>query len=167
MAETSTAPPADVIITHPNRSKPVVRSTRVAVVVLLLVSAAMVLVITIGGWKVLESALPLDFGYVIAYVLLAYFATRWNRGVLPVASSLAVLLAIFALVSGASWFERDKTGYVQPALSSGILGVLTYLVIPVQILLITFAMRGFQQGWNVEVEQRDSSYERDALPRSA
>jgi hypothetical protein len=37
----------------------------------------------------------------------------------------------------------------------------------VQILLITFAMRGFQQGWNVEVEQRDSSYERDALPRSA
>ena len=33
--------------------------------------------------------------------------------------------------------------------------MLTLLVIPVQILLVIFAMRGFSQGWNVELEQRD------------
>jgi hypothetical protein len=27
--------------------------------------------------------------------------------------------------------------------------------VPVQILLVAFAMRGFQQGWNVELERRD------------
>jgi hypothetical protein len=38
-------------------------------------------------------------------------------------------------------------------MNSGLLGTLTFLVIPVQILLIGFAMRGFSQGWNVELEQ--------------
>lgn len=145
---------SNVIITHPNRDKPVVRSTRVAVVLLLLISAALITVVTVGGWKVIEGAAPLEIGYVIVYLTLAFYAARWKRGVLPVASSLAVLLAIFALVSGTSWFERDKAGFTQPDLNSGLLGTLTFLVIPVQILLIAFAMRGFQQGWNVEVEQR-------------
>jgi hypothetical protein len=156
MAASNPNQASDVVITHPNRSKPVVQSTRLLVIVLLIVSAAMVMVITIGGWKVLENAIPIEFGYAIIYLLLAFYAYRWNRGVLPVASSLAVFLAIFALVSGSSWFERNKTGFEQPALNSGLLGTLTFLVIPVQILLIGFAMRGFSQGWNVELEQSAS-----------
>jgi hypothetical protein len=32
------------------------------------------------------------------------------------------------------------------------LGLLTLLLVPVQVLLILFAMLGFSQGWNVEVE---------------
>ena len=32
------------------------------------------------------------------------------------------------------------------------LGLITLLIAPVQVLLIFFAMRGFAQGWNVEVE---------------
>ena len=43
--------------------------------------------------------------------------------------------------------------------------VLTLVIIPVQILLIAFAMRGFQQGWNIELEQLDPRAERDALAR--
>ena len=31
--------------------------------------------------------------------------------------------------------------------------MVTALIIPVQILLIGFAMRGFNQAWNVEVER--------------
>jgi hypothetical protein len=31
--------------------------------------------------------------------------------------------------------------------------LITFLIIPVQILLIAFSMRGFQQDWHVEVEQ--------------
>jgi hypothetical protein len=145
----------EVRITHPNRDKPVVQATRATVMVLFLASAALVLIVTIGGWKVLEGAKPLEIGYVLVYLTLAFFAGRWNRGVLPVGSALAVLLAIFALVAGPGWFDRNKTGFAQPALNAGLLGVLTFLIVPVQILLVGFAMRGFQQGWNVELERRE------------
>jgi presenilin-like A22 family membrane protease len=147
--------PTNVIVTHPNRDKSVVRATRASVILLLLLSAALVLVITVGGWSVLEGAVPVQIGYVVLYLLLAFFAARWNRGVLPLASALAVLLGIFALVAGPAWFDRDKAGFAQPNLNAGLLGVLTLLVIPVQMLLVAFAMRGFSQGWNVELERRD------------
>jgi hypothetical protein len=144
----------DVIVTHPNRDKPVVRATRATVIALLLVSAALVLVITVGGFEALEGGGPIAIQcfFILVYLLLALFAGRWNRGVLPVAAALAVLLGTFALVAAPAWFNRDKTGFAQPALDAGLLGILTLLVIPVQILLVAFAMRGFSQGWNVERE---------------
>jgi len=144
-----------VVITHPNRDKPVVQATRATVIVLLLVSAGLVLVNTVGGWSVLEGAVVIQIGYIIVYLTLAFYAGRWNRGVLPVAAVLAVLLAIFALVAGPSWFDRNKTGFAQPALNAGFLGLITLLIVPVQILLVAFAMRGFSQGWNVELERHD------------
>ena len=144
-----------MIITHPNRDKPVVQATRATVVVLFLVSAALVLIVTVGGWHQLEGAIPVDIAYVIVYVLMAYYASRWNRGVLPVGSALAVLLSAFALVAGPGWFKRDGFGYEEPGLSAGLLGVLTLLIVPVQILLVASAMRGFKQGWNVELERHD------------
>ena len=143
-----------MIITHPNRDKAVVQATRATVVLLLLASAALVLIVTAGGWKVLWGAKPIQIGYVVVYLTLAFFAARWNRGVLPVAAVLAVLLLIFALVAGPGWFARDKTGFAQPSINAGLLGVLTLLIVPVQVLLVTFAMRGFTQGWNVELERR-------------
>jgi hypothetical protein len=148
-----------VVVTHPNRSKAVVQATRATVVLLLLVSAGLVLIVTVGGWKVLWGAKPIEVGYVVVYLTLAFYAARWNRGVLPVSAVLAVLLMIFALVAGPGWFSRDKTGFAQPAISAGVLGTLTLLVVPVQILLIAFAMRGFRQGWNVELEQRQAGAE--------
>jgi hypothetical protein len=148
-------PPATVLITHPNREKAVVQSTRFVVVVLLLVTVALVLLITIGGWSDLVFAsLIVQVAFAAFYLLLAFFAVRWNRGVLPVASSLAVLLIIFALTGASGWFNRSGAGFTQPTLDANLLGLLTLLIVPVQILLITFAMRGFQQGWNVELEQR-------------
>ncbi len=146
--------PAGTIITHPNRDKPVVQATRATVIVLLLASAALVLIVTIGGWGVLQGMTPVSILYVIVDLTLAFYAARWNRGVLPVAAALAVLLAIFALVAGPAWFSRDKSGYEQPAIDAGVLGLLTLLIVPVQILLVAFSMRGFQQGWNVELERR-------------
>lgn len=143
-----------MIITHPNRGKAVVQATRATVVLLLLASAALVLIITVGGWKVLWGAKPIQIGYVLVYLTLAFYAGRWNRGVLPVSAVLAVLLLIFALVAGPAWFARDKTGFAQPAIDAGLLGLLTLLLVPLQMLLIAFAMRGFRQGWNVEMEQR-------------
>src|SRR6266849_8151223 len=91
---------APVIITHPNRDKPVVQATRATVGLLLLASAGLVLIVTVGGWKVLWGAKPIQIGYVLVYLTLAFYAARWNRGVLPVAAVLAVLLLVVALVAG-------------------------------------------------------------------
>jgi hypothetical protein len=154
----------DVLITHPNRDKSVVQATRATVILLLLVSVALILVVTIGGWSVLQGALPVQFGYIVVYLLLAFYAGRWNRGVLPVSAALAVLLAIFALVAGPGWFDRDHTGFAQPSLNAGLLGLLTLLLIPVQMLLVAFAMRGFSQGWNVELERRDPNVSAGGYP---
>ena len=143
------------VITHPNRDKPAVQATRATVVVLLLASAALVLIVTIGGWSVLEGLIPVSLAYVLIYVTMAFYAVRWNRGVLPVAAALAVLLLIFAAVAGPGWFTRDKFGYEEPSIDAGVLGLLTLLLVPLQILLVAFAMRGFQQGWNVELERRE------------
>ena len=153
-----------VIVTHPNRDKAVVQSTRAIVVLLLLVTAALILIVTIGGWSVLQGALPIQIGYILVYFVMAFYASRWSRGVLPLAAALGVLLGIFALVAGPSWFARDKTGFAQPTLNAGLLGLLTLLIVPVQMLLIAFAMRGFQQGWNVEVERRDPGAGADLYP---
>ena len=151
--------PTDVVITHPNRDKAEVQATRATVVLLLLMSAALVLIITIAGWNVLEGAVVVQLAYAAIYLTLAFYAARWNRGVLPIAAVLAVLLAIFSLVAAPGWFDRDKAGFAAPdLLDAGLLGVLTLLIVPVQVLLVTFAMRGFKQGWNVELERRDPAY---------
>jgi len=68
------------------------------------------------------------------------------------AAALAIILGIFAAIAGPQWFDRDKFGFTDPALPAGVLGLLTLLIVPVQVLLIAFSMRGFQQEWNVEVE---------------
>ncbi|HYP48451.1 MAG TPA: hypothetical protein VEQ61_07410 [Thermoleophilaceae bacterium] len=142
---------ADTVI-HPNRRKAESRATKAAVVLLLLVSAALILIVTVGGWSELQGAQFVSFLYIIVYVVMAYFVSRWNRGVLPVAAALAILFAVVAAVAGPAWFERDKAGFDDPLLDPSILGLLTIVLVPVQLLLIAFAMRGFQQHWNVEVE---------------
>lgn len=143
-----------VEITHPNRDKAVVRATRAAVIALLVVSIVLVLVVSIGGQEALETTvLPIQYLFVLAYLMVAYLAVRWRRGALPVGSALAVLLAIFALVGGDYWFERNHDYFATSTLDPTLLGVLTFAIVPVQILLIVFAMRGFSQGWNVELER--------------
>jgi hypothetical protein len=142
-----------VRIEHPNRRKAASKLTRVIVVLLLLVSAFLVTVVTIGGWDVLQGAKALQIAYIALYLVIAFFVMRWSRGVLPVAAALAIVLLIFAAVSAPAWFDRDKPGFADPAIDEGILGLITALLVPVQVLLIAFAMSGFRQAWNVEVER--------------
>jgi lysylphosphatidylglycerol synthetase-like protein (DUF2156 family) len=143
---------ADTVLVHPNRDKPEAKATKAAVILLLVVSAVLILIVLIGGWSQLQGMQIVAIGWAVVYLVMAYFAGKWNRGVLPVAAGMAVLFAVVAAVAGPAWFERDKEGFVDPALEPSILGMLTIILIPVQILLIAFAMRGFQQQWNVEVE---------------
>jgi hypothetical protein len=143
---------AETVLVHPNRDSPEAKATKAAVILLLITSALLIAIITIGGWTQLQGAQIVSIAYVLIYALMAYFVTGWNRGVLPVAAGMAILFAVVAAVAAPAWFARDKTGFADPALDPSILGLLSVILIPVQLLLIAFAMRGFQQKWNVEVE---------------
>ena len=151
---------AETVIVHPNRHKAAAKATKAAVILLLLVSAALVLIVTIGGWAQLQGAQMVSIAYILIYLTIAYFVMRWNRGTLPVASGLAVLLLVVAAIAGPAWFDRDNSGYEDSTLPAGMLGLLTLLIVPIQFLLILFAMRGFSQQWNVEVEVSRDEYER-------
>ena len=138
---------------RPNREKPEAKSARALVVFLLLISAGLALVITIGGWSRLEGGKVFALLYVALYVLFAFLVARWNRGVLPVASALAIILAIFAGIAAPAWFDRAKDGLSSPALPEELLGLLTLLLVPVQVILIAVAMVAFNQEWHVEEER--------------
>jgi hypothetical protein len=143
---------ADTVLVHPNRDKAESKATKAIVILLLIVAAALILIITIGGWSELQGAQIVSFAYVIIYIGAAYFVSRWNRGVLPVVAALALLFSVIAAVAAPAWFDRDKPGFDNPTLDPSILGLLTLILVPVLLLLVAFAMRGFQQQWNVEVE---------------
>jgi hypothetical protein len=154
----------DTVVDRPNRRKSSSKATKAVVVLLLLVSVALMVIVIVGGWGKLQGAKPVAIAYVVVYLV-----ARWNRGALPLAAALAILLGIFAAVSGPAWFQRDKTGFSTPetifggaGLDSSLLGLVTMLMIPVQVLLIGFAMQGFRQGWNVEVEVDRDEYDRRA-----
>ena len=164
MAEWTTS--EGVRLYHPNREKASSKATKAVVVLLLLVSAGLMVIVTIGGWDTLQGAKFLQIGYILVYILMAYYTARWTRGTLPLAAALAIILGIFAAIAGPQWFDRDKTGFTSPALDESMLGLITLLIIPVQVLLIAFAMRGFQQNWNVEEEVPEGRrpYEPQAPP---
>jgi hypothetical protein len=151
---------ADTVLVHPNRDKPEAKATKAAVILLLITSAALITIISVGGWSQLQGAQIVSIAYVLIYALMAYFVTGWNRGVLPVAAGMAILFTVGAAVAAPAWFARDKAGFADPALEPSILGLLTVILIPVQLLLIAFAMRGFAQKWNVEVEVSREDAER-------
>ncbi len=140
---------------RPNREKAESKTTKAIVALVLLISAGLLLVVTIGGWSRLESP---SVGVVTLlwaglYVLFAFLVLRWSRGVLPVASALAIILAIVAAVAAPSWFDRSKAGLSPPPLPDDLLGLLTLLIVAVQLLLIIVAMVGFNQEWQVEEER--------------
>jgi K+-sensing histidine kinase KdpD len=143
-----------MIIDRPNRDKASSKATKAVVILLLLATAMLMAIVTIGGWNALQGAKIVQVAYILLYLLTAFYVARWNRGVLPVIAALAIILLIFAGVATPAWFARDKTGFTDPAVPSEVLGLITAIIIPVQVLLIAFAMRGFQQAWNVEVERR-------------
>ena len=141
---------------HPNREKAESKTMKAIVAFVLIISAVLLAIITLGGWERLQSSSVglMTLGWAALYVLFAVLVmTRWQRGVLPVASAMAILMAIFAAVAADGWFARAKTGLDDPALPPDLLGVLTLVVIPVQLLLIIVAMIAFNQAWNVEEER--------------
>lgn len=149
-----------MVLVRPNREKPASKATKAAVVLLLLISAALILIVTVGGWAAQSSIKITAIFSVALYLLMAFFVLRWSRGMLAMAAGIAILFAIVSAVAVPAWFARDKTGFDDPLLPAGLLGLLTLIIVPVQLLLIAFSIRGFNQAWNVEVEvTRDEAEE--------
>lgn len=138
---------------RPNREKAESKSARALVVFLMLVTAALAFVIIIGGWTRLEGVKALTIVYAALYVLFAFLVVRWNRGVLPVAAALSIILAIFAGIAAPAWFDRAKDGLSDPALPPDLLGILCLLLVPLEVILIAVAMVAFNQNWHVEEER--------------
>jgi hypothetical protein len=155
-------------VIHPNRDKVASKTMKTIVVVILLASVGLMLIVTFGGWSKLQGLKPLNFAWCFLYLVIAYYVWRWKQGLLPIAAALAILLLLVVLIAGTgqfgsasatSWFDRNSGGFASAnsifggnGLSPDFLGLMVVLLIPIQVLLIIFAMLAFGQGWNVESE---------------
>jgi hypothetical protein len=141
---------------RPNREKAGSITTRFVIVLLLLATAVIAGLITVGGWSLLQGggAMGLICGiYAVLYALFAFLVARWSRGILPVAAALSMILAIFCAVGADSWFARDRAGFDEAILPSSLLGVLVVALGLLQLVLIAAAFYGFSQEWHVEEER--------------
>ncbi len=158
---------------RPNREKAGSVTTKFATALLLLATAVIAAVITIGGWSLLKGGGGMGLIcaiYAILYAFFAFLVARWNRGILPVVAALSMILAIFCAVGADSWFARDKAGFDEAVLPSALLGTLVVILGLLQLVLIAFAMYGFNQEWQVEEERPIGSgedYGAGATPQPA
>ncbi len=141
---------------RPNREKSGSVTTKFVIVLLLLATAVLAAVITICGWSLLKGGGSMGTVcaiYVILYAFFAFLVARWSRGILPVAAALSMILVIFCAVGADSWFAREKAGFDEALLSSSLIGLLVVILGLLQIVLIAFALYGFNQEWHVEEER--------------
>jgi hypothetical protein len=141
---------------RPNREKAGSVTAKFVIALLMFATAVIAAVITIGGWSLLKGGGGMGIVcaiYAILYAFFAFLVARWNRGILPVAAALSMILAIFCGVGANSWFERDKAGFDEALLPTSLLGALVVILGLLQLVLIAAAFYGFSQGWHVEEER--------------
>jgi hypothetical protein len=142
---------------HPNREKPEVVTTRFVVAFLMLATGVIAGIVAIAGFSLLSGGGGMGVVcliFALLYVFFAYLvAARWSRGILPVAASLSMILAIFCAVGADSWFARDKAGFDEALIPVTLIGLLVIIMLLLQIVLIAACFYGFSQDWHVEEER--------------
>ena len=141
---------------RPNREKAESVTTKVVLVVLLAATSIIAVIVAISGFSLMSGGTGMAIVTLIYGLLYAFFAflvARWNRGILPVAAALSMILAIFCAVGADSWFAREKAGFDEALFSSSLIGLLVVILGLLQIVLIAFALYGFNQEWHVEEER--------------
>jgi hypothetical protein len=141
---------------HPNREKADVVTTKFVIAFLMLATAVIAGLVTIGGFTLLSGGGAMGVVCIIFTLLYGFFAflvSRWSRGILPVAASLSTILAIFCAVGANSWFARDKSGFEDALLPVSLIGLLVVILALVQIVLVVACFYGFSQDWHVEEER--------------
>ena len=147
---------------HPNRERASAKATKTVIALLLVSSAVLIALVLIGGWTSQTGARWMTLAYVIIYSLIAYFVFfQWKRGVLALSAGLALMFAAMVAPGLPGWFERTKDGYASSLLPAEVLGLLTVLIVMLQVLLVAASILGFQQGWDVEVEERSQQDRED------
>jgi len=141
---------------HPNREKADVVTTKFVIAFLMLATAVIAGLITIGGFSLLSGGGAMGIVclvYALLYAFFSFLVARWSRGILPVAASLSTILAIFCAVGAESWFARDKAGFEEALIPVSLIGLLVIILLLVQIVLVVACFYGFSQDWHVEEER--------------
>ena len=141
---------------RPNREKAESVTTKVVTVFLLAATSIIALIIGIAGFGLMSGGTGMavvTLIYGLLYAFFAFLVARWNRGILPVAAALSMILAIFCAVGANSWFARDKSGFEEGLLPVTLIGLLVVVLALLQIVLIAAALYGFNQEWHVEEER--------------
>jgi hypothetical protein len=148
---------------RPNREKTESITTKFVLVLLLAATSALAFLITITGFSLMTGGGGMGIVCLIYAALYAFFAflvLRWNRGILPVAAALSMILAIFCATGADSWFARDKAGFEDALIPVTLIGLLVIILAILQLILIAVALYAFNQNWHVE-EERPIGYGED------
>jgi peptidoglycan/LPS O-acetylase OafA/YrhL len=141
---------------RPNREKAEAITTKFVIVFLLVATAALAIIVAITGFSLMSGGTGMaivTLVYGLLYAFFAFLVARWNRGILPVAAALSILLAIFCAVGADSWFARDKSGFEEGLIPVTLIGLFVVILALVQILVVIAALYGFNQEWHVEEER--------------
>jgi FtsH-binding integral membrane protein len=141
---------------RPNREKAESITTKFVIVFLLLATAALAIIVAISGFSLMSGGTGMaivSLIYGLMYAFFAFLVARWNRGILPVAAALSIILAIFCAVGAESWFARDKSGFSHGLIPVTLIGLFVVILALVQIVVVVVALYGFNQEWHVEEER--------------
>jgi hypothetical protein len=141
---------------RPNREKAESITTKFVLVLLLAATAVIAGLVTITGFSLMTGGSGMGIICLIFALLYAFFAflvLRWNRGILPVAAALSMILAIFCAVGADSWFARDKAGFEEALIPVPLIGLLVVLLVILQLITIAISLYAFNQNWHVEEER--------------
>ena len=141
---------------RPNREKAESVTTKFVISFLLFVTAAIAILVGITGFSLMSGGTAMaviTLIYGLLYAFFGFLVVRWNRGILPVAAALSMILAIFCAVGANSWFARDKTGFEDGLIPVTLIGLLVVILALIQIALVAAALYGFNQEWHVEEER--------------
>ncbi len=141
---------------RPNREKAESVTTKFVLVVLLAATAVIAAIVTIAGFSLMTGGGGMGVVCLIFALLYAFFAFlvfRWNRGILPVAAALSMILAILCAVGADSWFARDKAGFEEALIPVTLIGLLVIVLVILQLITIAVALYAFNQNWHVEEER--------------
>jgi peptidoglycan/LPS O-acetylase OafA/YrhL len=141
---------------RPNREKGESVTTKFVLVILLWATAALAIVVAITGFSLMTGGAAMGIMSLIYGLLYAFFGflvLRWNRGILPVAAALSIILAILCAVGADSWFARDKTGFEDGLIPTPVIGLLVVILALLQIVVIVVSLYAFNQAWQVEEER--------------
>lgn len=141
---------------RPNREKAGSVTTKFVLVLMLAATAVLAALIAITGFSLMTGGSGMSvicLIYAALYAFFAFLVFRWNRGILPVAAALSMILAIFCAVGANSWFARDKAGFDEGLIPSPAIGTLVIVLALLQLVLIAVALYAFNQNWHVEEER--------------